>query len=56
MWLSQSYTSNLLHPFVMHEPLLWQPAGAQPPPDEQLSHPIFLYIESRLSRERLAFK
>ncbi|EEI90938.1 hypothetical protein HMPREF0765_3485 [Sphingobacterium spiritivorum ATCC 33300] len=38
----------------MQEPLLWQPAGVapatavplpQPPPDEQLPHPIFfLYI------------
>ncbi|KKX46844.1 hypothetical protein L950_0229705 [Sphingobacterium sp. IITKGP-BTPF85] len=36
----------------MQEPLFWQPAGVpptvvvlpQPPPDEQLPHPIVFYI------------
>ncbi|QBR13812.1 hypothetical protein E3D81_17135 [Sphingobacterium sp. CZ-2] len=62
---NQSYISNLLHPLVIQVPLLLQPAGTvpnllllpQPPPDEQLPHPIFciLYILSPLG-ERIVFK
>jgi hypothetical protein len=41
---NQSYTSNLLQPpSVMQEPLLLQPAGAQPPVEHD-PHPIVLFV------------
>jgi hypothetical protein len=49
---SQSYTSIFWHPPVRQDPLLLQPEGAQPPPVEQLPHPILtVYILSPF-RER----